>query len=390
MDTVCHVITKLELGGAQEVALFVVSHLPRARFRAVLVTGPGGLLTEEAKTRSGVEVVEVPPLRREIRPPADLRALLQLVRLFRRLRPRIVHTHSSKAGILGRWAAWLARVPVIVHTIHGYGITPSQSPWLRWLLIQLERVTGTVTTHWIAVAQADIERGIGWRLFQRAQVSLIRPGIDSMPFVSARTLSERHRMREALGVGADELVVGTVACLKPQKAPQDFVAVAARVCKVIDRARFVLIGDGEERPAVETLIAAAGLQNRLQLLGWRRDVPALLQAFDAFALTSHWEGLPRVLLEARLAGLPVVATRVGGAEEAVIEGEQGWLFQAGDVEGMTTRLCHVLADEGLRRRLRQQPTGLPKEFDVREMAKQHEQLYMRLLSSRLPSMDRAA
>lgn len=390
MDTVCHVLTKLELGGAQAVALFAASHLSPARFRSVLVIGPGGLLTEEARTQSGIDVVEVPFLRRELRPLADLRALLQLLRLFRRLHPCVVHTHSSKAGILGRWAAWLARVPIIVHTIHGYGITPAQSPWVRWVLVQIERLTGAITTHWIAVAQADIEQGIRWGLFRRRQVSLIRPGIDPVPFVNARTLSERNRVRESLGFGPDELVVGTVACLKQQKAPQDFVAVAARVCKVFDRARFVLIGDGEERPAVEAGIAAFGLQNRLLLLGWRRDIPSLLQALDAFALTSHWEGLPRVLLEARLAGLPVVATRVGGAEEAVIEGEQGWLFQAGDVEGMSSRLCAVLADEGLRSRLREQPAGLPQEFDIREMTMQYEQLYVRLMPGMPPPMDRAA
>lgn len=390
MDTVCHVITKLELGGAQEVAIYAASHLSAARFRALLVTGPGGLLAEEAKTHSNIDVVEIPSLRRQIRPLDDVRALLSLVRLFLRIRPRIVHTHSSKAGILGRWAAWLARVPIIVHTIHGYGITPAQSSWLRGVLINLEWLTGRVTTHWIAVAQADIEQGIRWRLFQRDQVSLIRPGIDPGLFVRARASVDRARLRNTLGIRPDELLVGTVACLKPQKAPQDFVAVAAKVCQATPRARFVLVGDGEERPAVEARIAASGLEHRLQLLGWRRDIPTLLQAFDAFVLTSHWEGLPRVLIEARLAGLPVVATRAGGAEEAVIEGRQGWLLQPGDVEGIAARLCAVLGDEDLRQRLRQQPIDLPREFDIREMARQYEQLYVRLMPAMSPAIGHAA
>lgn len=200
MDTVCHVITKLELGGAQEVALFTVSHLDRARFRPVLVTGPDGLLTGEAKALSGVDVHVLPPIRREIRPLHDLLVVIQLVRLFRKLRPAIVHTHSSKAGILGRWAAWFARVPVVVHTIHGYGVTPRQPAWLRKMLIGLERLTGRVTTHWVAVSKADIEQGLRWELFTRDRVSLVRPGIDPRPFSTALSDSQRTRLRAEMGV----------------------------------------------------------------------------------------------------------------------------------------------------------------------------------------------
>ncbi|MEW6247490.1 MAG: glycosyltransferase family 4 protein [Nitrospirota bacterium] len=378
MDTVCHVITKLELGGAQEVALFTVSHLDRARFRPALVTGPDGLLTAEAKALSGVDVQVLPPLRREIRPLHDLLALIQLVRLFRKLRPTIVHTHSSKAGILGRWAAWFARVPVVVHTVHGYGVTPRQPAWLRKMLVGLERFTGRVTTHWVAVSKADIEQGLRWGLFTRERVSLVRPGIDPRPFSTALSDSQRHRLRAEVGVQDGELLVGTVACLKPQKAPLDFVAVAARVCRRLPSVRFVLVGDGELREPVEAAIRKAGLQERLRLLGWRRDVPALMQALDVFLLTSHWEGLPRVLLEARASGLPVVATRVGGSEEAIVEGEHGWLCRAGDVDGMAQRVCRVLEDAGRRSRLRVRRDPLPQEFEIHEMVRQYEALYGQL------------
>ena len=171
--TACTIITMLELGGAQEVALFTAAHLDRARFRPVLLTGPGGLLTEEAQALPGVEVGIVPSLGRPIRPWRDLRALVELVRLLRRYRPQVVHTHSSKAGILGRWAAWLAGVPVIVHTIHGCGITPSRPAWLRVLLIGLERLTGLITTHWVAVADVNIEEGLRWKLFHRERATVI-------------------------------------------------------------------------------------------------------------------------------------------------------------------------------------------------------------------------
>ncbi|RPH81627.1 MAG: hypothetical protein EHM80_01730, partial [Nitrospiraceae bacterium] len=201
METVCHVITKLELGGAQEVALYAVSHLDRSKFRPFLVTGPGGLLTDEAKTLPGVDVHILPSLARHVHALADLAAFVELMRLFRRLHPTIVHTHSSKAGILGRWAAWCTRVPVIIHTIHGYGITPAQPPWVRRILILLERITGWITTHWITVAQADIEKGIEWGLFDRTQVSVVRPGIDPLPFQTGIDAATRDALRAQFGVG---------------------------------------------------------------------------------------------------------------------------------------------------------------------------------------------
>jgi glycosyltransferase involved in cell wall biosynthesis len=378
VETVCHVITKLELGGAQEVALYAVSHLDRSKFRPILVTGPGGLLTDQAKTLPGVDVHVLSSLARRVHVLADLVAFVELTRLFRRLQPTIVHTHSSKAGILGRWAAWYARVPVIIHTIHGYGITPAQPPLLRRILILLERMTGWITTHWIAVAQADIEKGIEWRLFDRRQVSIVRPGIDPHPFQTGIDEITRDALRIEFGVGPDEYLVGTVACLKPQKAPEDFVAVAKQVCEAIPNARFALIGDGDLRPKIESLIEVNGLQKRLYLAGWRRDISTVMKIFDVFLLTSHWEGLPRVLLEARTIGLPVVATRVGGVEEVIVEGRHGWLSHPGDVSGLSAHLIRVLQSRGSQSHERSPSVeALPKEFHLEEMVKQYESLYDR-------------
>jgi glycosyltransferase involved in cell wall biosynthesis len=380
VETVCQVITKLELGGAQEVALYTVAHLDRTKYRPVLVSGPDGLLTDDAIRLPGVEVVILPSLDRHIDVFSDMAALLALIRLFRRLRPTIVHTHSSKAGILGRWAAWFARVPIILHTIHGYGITPAQPFWLRHCLILLERVTGWITSHWIAVAQADRRTGMQWRLFDEHHVSVVRPGIDPTPFLTVLLPSDRKRLRAEFGAGPDDWLIGTVACLKPQKAPRDFVAVAKRVCETIPRARFVLIGDGELRPSIETLVEQCGLKHRVHLAGWRRDISVAIKAFDAFLLTSHWEGLPRVLLEARATGIPVVATRVGGVEEVIVEGRHGWLSRAGDISALSDQLCCVLRErencpaEGPRF-----SEALPKEFHRDEMVKQYESLYDRLL-----------
>ena len=378
VETVCHVITKLELGGAQEVALYAVSHLDRKKFRPVLIAGPGGFLTEEARRLPGVQTIIVPSLGRQIHAISDLFALFHLMILFRRLRPAIVHTHSSKAGILGRWAAWLARVPVIIHTVHGFGITPSQPVWLRRILIMLERMTGWITTHWITVAQIDAQTGRQWQLFD-SNVSVIRPGIDPRPVQQPLEPSVRNKLREEFGAGSDEYLIGTVACLKPQKAPEDVVAVAKLVCAHIPRARFVVIGDGERRSSIEALIRRYGLQDRVRLAGWRRDVDRAMNSFDALLLTSHWEGFPRVVLEAASAGLPIVATRVGGVEEMIGHGCDIRLYEAGDIDGLAREVETLVREsENGGQRASGVKSELPKEFHIEDMVKQYQSLYDKL------------
>jgi len=380
VHTICHIITKLELGGAQEVALHVVSHLDPTRYRAMLITGPGGLLTEEAQRIPHVEVRLLPALGRQIHPLDDLVALVRLTTLLRRLRPSVVHTHSSKAGILGRWAAWFAGVPVIIHTIHGYGMTPVQPRWMKSLLVLLERITGWITTQWIAVSQADIQKGRAWRLF-RNNVLLVRPGIDPRPFQQGLVGEDRERLRRELGAAPGTRLVGTVACLKPQKAPEDFIEVAKLVTQSQPNVRFVLVGDGELRAKIESLIARYDLHDCVHLTGWRRDIPAVMHAFDLFLLTSHWEGLPRVLLEARVAGLPIVATQVGGADEVVVGPRIGELCQRGDVSGLADAIVRKLSSSMKRADVHTaDPPPLPYEFHISETALQYERLYDRLLN----------
>lgn len=375
MNTICHIITKLELGGAQEVALYAVSNLDRTKFRAVLVAGPGGLLTEEARRLPGVQTLIVPSLGRRIHAISDVFAFVHLLMLLRRLKPAIVHTHSSKAGILGRWAAWCARVPLIVHTVHGFGVTPAQPLWMQRLLVLLERITGWMTTHWITVADVDARKGRDWRLFD-ANVSTIRPGIDPEPFYRPLDPTVRQNLRREFGIGSGKYLVGTVACLKPQKAPEDLVSVAKLVCSRMPHVRFVLIGDGHLRPRIEALIREEGLQDIVRLAGWRRDIPHAMRCFDLLLMASRWEGLPRVMLEAASAGLPIVATRVGGVEEAVVQRDRVRLCEAGDIAALAAGVERLLLTKG-------GPVPemrLPREFHIEEMVKQYQSLYDRLLS----------
>ncbi len=375
---VCHVITQLELGGAQQNTLFTVSHLDRDRFEPSLVAGPGGLLDAEARRLADTPVRFVPALGRRVSPASDLGALGAIRKELRALRPDIVHTHSSKAGILGRWAAHLEGVPVVIHSIHGFGFHPGQTLPVRAAFQAAERMTGPITTHFIAVSRSNREQGIALGLFRERKATLIRSGVELDRFRRAG-LPEAEALRRELGIPSAAPLVGMIACLKPQKSAVDFVRAAGLLAGEFPEARFVIAGDGEQRRIVEGAIARAGLGARFHLLGWRRDVPAIVAGLDVCVLTSRWEGLPRVIPEAMAAGKPVVATRVDGSAEAVREGVTGFLCEPGDARTIAARIGALLADPGRARAMGAAARPLAGEWDIREMVRAQESLYGRLL-----------
>jgi glycosyltransferase involved in cell wall biosynthesis len=375
---VCHIITRLELGGAQQNTLYTVSHLDPAKFRPILITGEPGLLDGEARSLPGVEFHQIPSLVRAIRPLSDLRALLALARLLRRIKPAIVHTHSSKAGIIGRAAAWLAGVPIVIHSIHGFGFTRYQSVPVRRMLVALECLAAKVTTRFFAVSDANRQLGAAIGLFPESRCAVIRSSVD-VAAIRRLEVDTAAKKRE-LGLEPGRPVVGMVAPMKPQKAPLDFVRVAARVAGKKPETQFLFVGDGELRDAMESEITRLGLLKSFRLAGWRRDVPAIMRCLDVFVLTSLWEGLPRVYLEALASGVPVVGTRVDGAAEVIRDGVNGYLLAPGDVNGMAERVLALLANPTLAADMGRRGESLPPEFDIHDMVRRQEQEYERLLA----------
>ncbi|MFM8552508.1 MAG: glycosyltransferase family 4 protein [Nitrospiraceae bacterium] len=375
---VAHRITKLELGGAQQNTLFTVSHLDRRRFRPILIVGEPGLLDREAAAMPGVAFHQVPSLIRSLNPFADLVALIALTRLLAKLRPTIVHTHSSKAGILGRLAAKLAGVPVILHSIHGFGFTPAHGPIARRLLIALERLAARVTTGFIAVSDANRRQGVALGLFAEDRCTVIRSGIDRALYRTTQV--DRLAKRRELGLDPDRPVVGMIAPFKPQKAPLDFVRMAALAHEARPDAQCLLVGDGALRGAIEAEIARLGLGGSVHLTGWRRDIPEVMRCLDILVLTSRWEGLPRVYLEALASGVPVVGTRVDGAAEVVQDGVNGYLVEPGDVQGLAERVLSLLNHPQEAVRMGQAGRSLPDEFDIHEMVRLQEREYERRLA----------
>jgi glycosyltransferase involved in cell wall biosynthesis len=360
---VFQVITKLELGGAQKMTLMTLERLPRDRYDVGLVTGPEGLLVEWANRIPGLQREWNRWLVREVRPVKDALAFLTLWRLFRRERPQIVHTHSSKAGIIGRWAAKFAGVPLIFHTAHGFGFNDFQRPAVRRLYIAIERLTGRITTKLFAVSYASADKAEKCGVARRGDWVLARASISVEEFLRPKA---RRQNLKAWGVPEDRVVIGMVACLKPQKSPEDFIEVAARVLKTTDRAHFVMAGDGELRASVERRIEAHGIGRHVTLLGWQseKEMPDVYRNLDVVVLTSLWEGLPCVFSEAMACELPVVATNVDGAREAIIDGDNGYLHEPHDVEGIAQSVLKLIANPDLRRAMGERGRSRVMEFDI--------------------------
>jgi glycosyltransferase involved in cell wall biosynthesis len=358
---VFHVITKLELGGAQKVTLMMLERLPRDRYEVGIVTGPEGILVEQANRIPLLSHFWIPNFVREVRPIQDLRALFQLWRVFRRERPNIVHTHTAKAGILGRLAARLAGVPIIFHTYHGFGFNDFQRRIVRNFYISLERITGKVTTQTVVVSHATGNRAEANGIVRKGDWMLCRAAIPLDDFM--RTGPRRAKLRE-WNIPEDKVIVGMVACFKSQKSPVDFIDVAARVLKETDRAHFVMVGDGELRPAIEARINELGVAGKVTLLGWRQDMPEVYRNMDIVMLTSLWEGLPCVFFEAMACELPIVATDVDGARDAIVEGGNGFLHQPHNIEGMAKSAIRLIQDPALRETMGRLGKSRVMEFDI--------------------------
>ena len=381
--TVVHIITLLEWGGAQENTLHTVESLDPVRFDRVLVCGRGGMLDARAAGIPSLRVAFVDDLVREVVPWRDAKAFFALRSLLREEKrkapgiPLIVHTHSSKAGILGRAAARAAGADLVIHSIHGFGFHEGQPSAVRAFYVAAERLASRWTDAFVAVSEENIRTGETAGIFRRERCRLIRSGFDTGRFLRG----SREAGRRILGIGEGEQVVGTVAVFKPQKAPLDFVEVARRVASELPGVRFAMVGDGELRPDAEGAAAAAGLAGRFSFPGWRKEMPDILAAFDVFLLTSRWEGLPKVVPQAMIAGIPVVATAADGTKEVVEHGVDGILAPPGDVGSLSRGVVDILSGR-TRLRAGSKRERLLREFDQDGMVRAQERLYSELLAGK--------
>jgi len=372
---ILYVITKLELGGAQKQLLSLILHLDKKRFEPFLFTAREGLLVSEASSISGLTLKRSRCLERAINPFKDLLALIQIYWFIKKNDIQILHTHSSKAGVLARCAARLAKVRVIIHTVHGWSFNDYQPVLCQKLFIWLERFIGRFTDKFVVVSLHDKQKGLKNCIGNEEKYALIRYGIDYAEFGR-----REKNIREELGINATDLVVGMISSFKAQKSPQDFIKLALGVNQILPNVRFILVGDGVLRKSIERLIRKFTLQQHIILTGWRRDIPDILSAADVFVLTSLWEGLPVAALEALASAKPVVATYTGGISEVIVEGENGFLVSPTDMQGMCKKLTILLRNSGLRKAMSENAKeALTSDFLADTMVEKTQDLYKDLI-----------
>jgi glycosyltransferase involved in cell wall biosynthesis len=384
---VAHIITRLILGGAQENTLYTVIGQQRDYDVTLIIgvdDGTEGSLRDQAAAAK-VRLIVVPTLVREIRPLTDLRALLSLVRLLRRERFDIVHTHSSKAGILGRVAARMAGVPVVVHTLHSLVFHEYQAAWKNALYIWLKRCCAPITDVLISVNERTTRGALEARIGRPEQYLTIYSGFELERFL---TIGERltvEAAKQRLGIPPAAPVVGKIARLFPLKGHEQFLAAAAEIARLNPQVWFLLVGDGPIRPEIEQQVAALGLRDRTVFTGRvpPDDVAACIQAMDVVVHTSLREGLARVLPQAGAVGKPIVTFDMDGAPEVVEDGVSGYLVAPLDTSALARRVVELIADPD--RRLRMGETGrafVARTFSVERMVSRINEQYQRLLAAR--------
>jgi glycosyltransferase involved in cell wall biosynthesis len=382
---VTHVITRLIVGGAQENTIASVLGLrEKPGFEVDLVVGPtlgpeGSLESLLAGHPSLLTVV--PQLVRPLHPWKDCLALRRLTELFRARRPEIVHTHSGKAGILGRLAAARAGVPIILHTIHGPSFGSFQGPFANALFRAAERYAARATTHFVVVADAMKRQYLAAGIGRSDQFTNIVSGFPLEPFLSS---TNDLQLRARLGLLPEDIVIGKIARLFKLKGHDDLLAIAPKLIRSCPRIKFLLVGDGPWRGRFERQVQALGLQQHVVFSGLVAPtaVPPLVGIMDMLVHLSLREGLPRALPQALAAARPVVAYDLDGAREVCLENETGFLLQPGDLGGLHERLLRLAQDAALRKRLGQCGRQFVQQrFGVQRMVDDLHQLYLRLKGS---------
>jgi glycosyltransferase involved in cell wall biosynthesis len=377
---VYHVIARLNIGGPAIHVSLLAARMPRGYDPLVLTgtVGPTeGDMTYYAR-QQGVEPLVLAGMGRDLHPARDLALVWRLYRIFRAEKPLIVHTHTAKAGAVGRIAAWLARVPVIVHTFHGHVLRGYFGRFAAWMFALVERMLAPRTDCIITLGEHQRDEILAMGIGRPDQVVAMPLGMDLERYLALA----RHpgALQRRLGLPPDAVLVGIVARLVRIKGHGIFLEAAARLAQRVARVHFIVAGDGELRGSLERRIGELSLAGRVHVLGWQRDLESVYADLSCAVLSSLNEGLPTALIEAQAAGVPVVATRVGSVAEIVEDGVTGFLVPAEDAGGLARRIEQVLADPAEAARLGERARERVRaRFGVDRLIADVDRLYSSLL-----------
>jgi glycosyltransferase involved in cell wall biosynthesis len=386
---ILRIIGRLNVGGPALHVVNLAAGLDAARYEQLLVVGTEneaeGSMLDFALSR-GVKPHVIPEIVTAFSlTPRDIKALAKLFVLMRRQRPHIVHTHTAKAGLLGRLSARLAGVPVIVHTFHGHVLHGYYGPAKNRLLRLMERSLARFTDRLVTVSEEVKQDLVGYGVAAAEKITVISLGFDLEPFLASST--RRGEFRHELGLGDAVKLVGIVGRLFAIKNHRLFLEAAARIAAVNPAVRFVIVGDGALRHSLERQVKDLRIADRVLFTGWRRDLPRIYADLDILALSSDNEGTPVSAIEAMAAGCPVVATRVGGLPDLIDDHRTGRLVPAGDASALATAILELLDNSAKARELSRNATdGVRQRFTVNRLINDMDRFYTLLLDEKAISL----
>ncbi|MBN2090305.1 glycosyltransferase family 4 protein [candidate division KSB1 bacterium] len=365
------------MSGVQKAMLDILERLDRNKCHITILCNAEGELTEAA-TKLNINFIILPELRREINPLFDIIAVIKLIKLIKKNRFQLVHTHSSKSGFVGRLAASAAGVKCIVHTVQGFAFHEYSSKLAIFVFGLMERIAGVFSDKIIFVNQYDKITASKMRLASAEKMITIPNGIDFVE-LSSRSRSSANT-KKSIGIEASDAVVGMVARLWEQKSPQDFIRSVPTVVKEFSAAKFLVIGDGHLKGELQQLSIELGISENVLFLGWRNDVRELLKILDVFVLPSLWEGLSVSILEAMASGKPVVASNIKGNNELVVDGATGYLVEPRNPEQIGEKVLTLLKNRTLAEKMGLNGYKRVKEnFNIHDTVCKINQLYDTLL-----------
>jgi glycosyltransferase involved in cell wall biosynthesis len=373
---VVHIITKLEMGGAQKVCLALKQGLEQEGIWTGLISGKDGALCEQASTLPNTILIQ--EMTREVAWHSffsEISCFIRLTHTLKKIRKiypdLIVHTHSTKAGLIGRWAGFFAGSKKRIHTIHGFGFHDHQNPCIHFFIYLLELVTSFITTHYICVSTSDAKRGIA--IFPRfaKKHTVIRAAVDYDHFVKAKQAHSISNFYET------PFIFGSSGVFRKGKNHIELFQAFKQVHQKHPQAKLELLGDGILRPYYEQWIKEHNLEHAIILHGWHQDVTPIMSKWNAFVFSSLWEGMPCSIVEARLLTLPIITYDTGGVRDVVIQGKNGYIYKQHDWQGLAAGMNAIIENPSMYNQLKNFPDNL-LDFTLNHMIKQHIELYRSL------------
>jgi len=374
---ILHVITHLPIGGAQDNTLYTVELLDKEKYDISLCCNLDGELVERAKKVEAVKLFDIPFLGREVSPYRDIRAFLSLYKLFKEEDFTIIHTHSSKAGLLARLAAVLNKTPIVIHTIHGFAFNDFMNGLKKNFFIYLEKLLAKWTDVLITVSNLNKKKIIDLNIAHENKIKNIYSGIDLSLFTNKRN----DEFRKELNLENDHLLLGSVGRLSNQKDPITMIEAFGIISKPFPNAHLALVGDGELKGKILEKIDQLKLNDRIHLTGNKNNPWSVYHSMDLFIMSSIYEGLGRSITEALSCGVPVVCTDVEGVPEIVRDKITGILVRPKDSNKLADAIIRTLNDMETAKKMAEEGRRFVNDnFDVNKMVNDIDSLYNTLLS----------